>query len=215
VVHGTRNQPSKRSGIVVEIDLPDILAQSQNAFLIFQRTHHRFGRSTEIRLERKPSGMVPFRFGLFRHVDHNDGTVHGTSLMDFVLERGSCFASSSLGRWRRRPDGYSTKRRTLEDMRLGERWRCTQHLNRIPIYHAVNEAHHDAVGEHHSKGEQRWPNAEAEMHCKRAKPQQRKENQVHRQPSEYSGDEPLNWAAVARQMMIKIGEGKAPPRSSR
>jgi hypothetical protein len=35
VVHGARNQPSERSGIVVEIYLPNILAQSQNTFLIF------------------------------------------------------------------------------------------------------------------------------------------------------------------------------------
>jgi hypothetical protein len=77
VVHGARNQPSERSGIVLEIYLPDILAQSHHTLLIFQRTHHRFGRSTEIRLERKPFGMVPFRFGLFRHIDYNDGTVHG------------------------------------------------------------------------------------------------------------------------------------------
>jgi hypothetical protein len=88
VVHGARNQPSERSGIVVEIYLPDTLAQSENTLLIFQRTNHRFGRSTEIRLERKPFGMVPFRFDLFRHVDYNDGTVHGGPLpMGFALEK--------------------------------------------------------------------------------------------------------------------------------
>ena len=88
VVRGARNQPSERSGIVVETYLPDIFAQSQNALLIFQRTHDRLGRSTEIRLERMPFGMVPFRFSLFRHVDYNDGTVHGGPLpMGFALEK--------------------------------------------------------------------------------------------------------------------------------
>jgi hypothetical protein len=77
VVHGARNQPSERSGIVMEIYLPDIFAQSQNSLLIFQRTDHRFGRSTEIRRERQPFGMGPFPLGFFRHVDYNDGTVHG------------------------------------------------------------------------------------------------------------------------------------------
>jgi hypothetical protein len=61
--------------------------------------------------------MVPFRFGLFRHVDYNDGTVHGgPPPMGFALEKKEIvLASSGLRRLRlrRRPDGYLTKRRTL------------------------------------------------------------------------------------------------------
>jgi hypothetical protein len=77
VVHSARNQSSERSRIVVEIYLPDILAESQNTVLIFQRAGNWYGRPTEIRLEGKPFGVVPLRFGLFRQIDHYNGTVHG------------------------------------------------------------------------------------------------------------------------------------------
>jgi hypothetical protein len=77
MVHGARDQSRECTWIVVDIYLPDILSEPQNTFLIFQRADHRFGCSTEIRQAGNPFGVASFRFMLFGHVDHDDGTVHG------------------------------------------------------------------------------------------------------------------------------------------
>lgn len=86
-------------------------------------------------------------------------------------------------------------------MRGGFARRCT--------HHAVNHAHCEAVGQYHPEGEQRGPQAEAKVRRKRAQPQQWKENQIHRQPSDYTGDEPLLRTAAVRQMPVEIGKSKA------
>jgi hypothetical protein len=80
MVHGARNQPSKRPWIAVEIHLPDILREPQNTLVVFQRAHHRFVCATDVGEESKPFGMVPFRFMLFGNVVYHNGTVHGECL---------------------------------------------------------------------------------------------------------------------------------------
>jgi hypothetical protein len=76
VVHGARNQPGEGAGVVVEIYLPDIFGEPQDTVLILERVDHGFGCVIEICQAGEPFGVMAFRFMLFGHVDHDNGTVH-------------------------------------------------------------------------------------------------------------------------------------------
>ena len=98
MVNGARNQPGERAWIVTKIQLPDILGEPHNTCFIFQRVHHRLECATNIRQESEPFGMAFFRFVFFRHVDDDDGAVHGGCLPKDQLSAGSGrFCSCTLG----------------------------------------------------------------------------------------------------------------------
>jgi hypothetical protein len=54
---------------------------------------------------------------------------------------------------------------------MGEAWAASwpirnQNSDRSRINHAANNTHYDAVGRHHSEGEQRGPRTETKLHRK-------------------------------------------------